>query len=77
MMRRISPLNLVANDAERARRDAIVNVLVSDAKMLVSALINASARTKAMAARAATDATWAFPSRRTRQLSTSPWLLLS
>jgi hypothetical protein len=57
-MRKIYPPNLVANDAARARRDVIANVLASDAKMPVSALISASARTKAMVARDDMDDIW-------------------
>ena len=65
-MKKISLPNLVAKDAERARKVAIVNVLVSDAKMLDSALISVSVKMKAMVARVDMDDTWAFLSRRTK-----------
>ena len=63
-MRKIFLPSLVASDAERARKDVIVNVLASDAEMLGSVLISASARTREMVARAVMDAIWAFLSRR-------------
>jgi len=65
-MRKIYPPNLAASDAVRARKDVIVNVLVSDAKTPVSVLINASARTKAMVEKDAMDDIWVSRSRRMR-----------
>jgi len=64
-MKKISLPNLVVNDAERARKVATVNVHVSDAKMLVLVPINMSVRMRVMVAKAATDVTWEYPSRRT------------
>ncbi|KAI9871228.1 MAG: hypothetical protein M1830_003170 [Pleopsidium flavum] len=62
--KKICLLNLVANVAERVRKDAIVSGLARGVKMLVLALKVASAKMKGTAAKADMVATWVFPSRK-------------
>lgn len=72
MMSKTSHLSLAANVAARARKVAIVNDHANDARTLVSAQINASAKMRAMVARVVMDAIWGYLSKR-MMLS---WLIL-
>ncbi len=57
-MRKICQTSHDADPAQRVRKDATVNVLVSAAKTLVLDLINVPAKTKATTAKVALGDTW-------------------
>lgn len=71
MTKRTSRPSHDASAAVRARKAVTVNGLAKDARMLVSALISASARTRGTVARADMDDIWVFRSRRMRSASLS------